>query len=681
MSNKKIFAALNVTVGFVLAGSAFGVARNGPTVSGQFIADNTPGFIKTAKKLGPEDSSKIIEVAMWLNSRNQSEMDALAGELYNRESVNYHRWLKPAEFGERFAPTPEQARAVEEFLVSHNLRVVKVGPQNWYVRARGTVAAVEKAFSVHIEKFDVNGTTRRANTSDPYVEGSVAPLVRAIYGLDDLEYEHPLSVRTTLQQTANPELKSLANGADSSFFTSNCFTGVTTQTFSSDGSYPIGTYTGNSYNGTENSAGCGYTPQEIYKAYNLNALYKAGFDGTGQTIVIIDWCGSETIMDDANTFSARFGLPPLTLRNFSIIEYPTASTCSSPNVEISLDVEWAHAIAPGANIDLLVPPTASFLDVDAATLFAVTVGLGNVMSGSFGSEELYTPKSVLIAENMINEAAAMLGISADYSSGDSGDFTFDFPKFNPPSVSAPADSPWATAVGGVTLALNPDNSIAWQTGWGNNETLLVEPGFVFDPPVNFGFVYGSGGGPSGFFAKPSFQKSLPGHHRQLPDISWVADPFTGVIVELTVPFQYPPQLWEVVGGTSVSCPMFSALWAIANQEAGASAPLGQAASYLYTMPAGTITDVLPKTSSTNVTATIQEPSVIHHYTADQLASPLEGTTKYYDAIWDIPLEQNFVYLVTFGTDSGLKTTPGWDNVTGLGTPNGKAFADFFNPHH
>ncbi len=103
----------------------------------------------------------------------------------------------------------------------------------------------------------------------------------------------------------------------------------------------------------------------------------------------------------------------------------------------------------------------------------------------------------------------MLGISANYSTGDSGDFTFDFPGATP-TVSAPADSPYATAIGGVTVALNRNKTIAFQTGWGNNETLLIESGTIFDAPFNLGFLGGSGGGPSAFFSKPSFQSSLPG---------------------------------------------------------------------------------------------------------------------------------------------------------------------------
>ena len=216
--------------------------------------------------------------------------------------------------------------------------------------------------------------------------------------------------------------------------------------------------------------------------------------------MIIDWCGSPTVMEDANAFSARFGLPPLTSSNFKIIN-TGVSTCAVPSAEINLDVEWAHAIAPGAAIDLVVPPTASFQDVDVAELYAVANGLGNVISGSYGSEEFYTPAAVLEEENLINQIAALLGISANFASGDGGDFTRDIgpPLYSPASVLAPANSPYATAVGGVSLALKPDDSIAFQTGWGTNENPLIISGNIFSPPTSGFFNFGSGGGPSAVF--------------------------------------------------------------------------------------------------------------------------------------------------------------------------------------
>jgi subtilase family serine protease len=683
---------LYVVVVTLIAGAAWPA-----NASGRLIAHNTPRYVFTAKNLGTEEPSKTIEVSIWLNPHNRGELDALAEQLYDRTSPNYRHFLNRAQFAARFAPTVEEAKTVGQFFEAHNLKVVKVGPDNFFVRARGTVGEVENALHVQLNNYQVLGKTIRANDRDPYVDGAAAPLVMAISGLDDGRYEHPLMSRSTsLPQGKGAAAKASAVGAtpDDLGYSNICFDGTVTQTYSNkgNGSFPIGTYKGNHLNVyTLTSAGCGYTPPMIQTAYNLTGLYAEGFDGTGQTIGIIDWCGSLTIQNDANVFSAQFGLPALTSSNFAITYIPTASTCESADtVEINIDVEWAHAIAPGANINLIVPPSASFQDVDEAEYTAVNYGLANVISGSIFATESLVPANILATENLIQEAAAVAGISANFSSGDGGDYTHDG---IPATVSSPADSPWATAVGGVTLALNPDNSIAWQAGWGNNETLLAQEGFVLDPPFVFGLIGGSGGGPSNCafqddsvppntpficlagFPKPSYQKKLPGKYRQLPDVSWLADPYTPAVIAITVLGQVPTLQWQVWGGTSVACPMFSALWAIANQEAGA--PLGQAAPYLYSLPAGAVYDIVPLTSKNNVTASIQESTGTNKYTAAEVAGVSSG--KFVSAIWDDADLQDTALVISFGTDSGLKTAKGWDNVTGVGTPNAKAFADSFAP--
>ena len=675
--------------------------------NGGFVAHNTPPYVNTAKNLGTENPSKIIEVSIWLNPHNRGDLDALANQLYERTSPNYRHFLNRAQIAARFAPTAEEAKTVRQFFEEHNLKVVKTGPDNFFVRARGTVGNVENAFHVVLNNYQVRGKIIRANDRDPYVDGAAAPLVMTVSGLDNGKYEHPLMARSAKFSKGTSAAANAAAGKATLDlgYSNNCFNGTVTQTFSTNGngSLPIGTYKGNHLNlFTLTSPGCGYTPPMIQTAYNLTGLYAEGFDGTGQTIGIIDWCGSLTIQNDANAFSAQFGLPPLTSSNFAITYIPTVSTCQAADqVEINIDVEWAHAIAPGANINLIVPPSATFLDVDEAELTAVNYGLANVISGSYGSTESFTPASVLSTENLINELAAASGISANFSSGDAGDFTSGF---IPATVSAPADSPWATAVGGVTLALNSNNSIAWQAGWGNNQTLLAETGSVFDPPDVFGFIGGAGGGPSNCatqskgncvagYPKPSYQNgAVPGKYRQLPDISWLADPYTGAVIAITIPGNVPSLQWQVWGGTSVACPMFSALWAIANQEAGA--PLGQAARYVYSLPAGAVYDIVPVGSKTSVTASIQDAKGTTAYNANAVLGGGDPG-KFVSALWDYAFLQDTALVISFGTDctagptfgfitpctstSSLHTKVGWDNVTGVGSPNAKAFADSFHP--
>jgi subtilase family serine protease len=693
----------STTPGLFLLVGALIVCLALPAFAGSFVPHNTPNYVKTAKNLGPEDPAKTMEVSVWLKPHNRSQLDALARQVYDRNSPSYRHFLNRAEVAKMIAPSAAEAATVQKFLEAQGLKVVKVGPDNFFVRAQGAVRDVETAFHVQLNNYQVRDKVIRANASDPYVEGDAAELVFSVSGLDSGTYEHPLIQRPT-------NLKGVGNSASATpsggnIFSSVCFNGPVTDVLSNnnDGSFPIGTYTGKHLNlQSLTSNGCGYTPPAIQTAYNLTGLYSEGFDGTGQTIGIIDWCGSLTVTGDANAFSKRFGLPALTSSNFQIIYTPTQSTCEATDqVEINLDVEWAHAVAPGANINLIVPPSASFQDVNEAEYTAVNYGLGTVISGSYGSPESFTPASEIQNENLISEIAAVVGISTNFATGDDGDYTvFGVPA----TISAPADSPWATAVGGVTVALNSSNAILWQAGWGNNETLLTEGYFIADPPEAFGFYAGAGGGPSdcatqdssgdclGGFAKPWFQKGLVGKTRQVPDVSWLADPFAGVAIAITIPGQVPSLVWQTIGGTSVATPMFSALWAIANQEAGA--PLGQAAPYLYSMPAGTIYDIVPINSKFDVTASIQEStSLTNTYNANDVMGG-SAPNNFISAIWDYPSEEGTELVISFGTDcttvvgfgitpcgtpTALKTKTGWDNVTGVGVPNAKAFADSFAP--
>ena len=113
--------------------------------NGAYIAHSTPAYVSTAKNLGPSAPSNTMDVSIWLQPRNRSTLDALAQDLYNSNSPNYRHWLTPSEIATRFSPTVSEAKTVKEFFEANNLKVIRVGPNNFYVRARGTLADVEKA--------------------------------------------------------------------------------------------------------------------------------------------------------------------------------------------------------------------------------------------------------------------------------------------------------------------------------------------------------------------------------------------------------------------------------------------------------------------------------------------------------------------------------------------------------
>ncbi len=657
----------------LLAGSAFS----------QSTVSRTPRLIPNAQNLGPENLSKPVTVTVWLNLHNKAALDELVKQMYQKGSPNYHHWLTRDQYKASFAPTAADVATMREYLTSHNLKVTTVDKYNHFISAQGLVSDAQNAFHVQVNRFQLNGTTFRATTSEPLIEGAAGKLVASVQGLSDLKYKshalRPIDPDTGKEFASVP--LAAGPGPNGLYFNGNCFTAPISRKFRTGGGGPIGVYSGNRY-GSKISSGpphlppCGYDSAEIQKGYGLNALYKKGLDGSGQTVVVVDAFGSDTILVDSNLFSDLNGLPELTSSNFQIY-YPNGPTsCGSTcgwNDETTLDVQWSHTVAPGADIALVLAADNSFTNLDTAILFAIETGLGNSISNSWGAPEAelieFLP-SELVVQNNLNELGAALGMSVNFSSGDNGDFAA---SVGVTTVNMPASSPYATSIGGTSLFLRPSRAMYFQTGWGNNETRIAAatPNPPIVPPLQLGFIYGAGGGTSAAWPAPSYQSSLGSSWRMVPDISYVADPYTGVEIIITPDgISGDAQEIGVIGGTSLACPMFSGLWAIANQAAGA--PLGQAAPLLYGLPADAISDVTNLSSPNNVSGTIYSPpNPPTPESASDLAQPLENTTDFVSAFYNGTSTR--WYVLTFGTDSSLTTGPGWDNVTGLGTPNGLAF--------
>jgi subtilase family serine protease len=667
-SKKKVFACLLFACTLIP-----GAASAAPHY---ILTGNTPRFLANAERLGTANPNEVIDVTLWFAPHNRADLDRRVAQEYNRNSRLYHHWLDRRTLGKIFGATDAEVAAVRDFLARSGLSVVGGDPGHFYLRARGTIAIVARAFHVEFADFAFRGRVYRANTADPVIDDAAGAYVAVVMGLDTTGFAHPLINQSDLFSTLLKQHASLAGPStkpSGTGFNAVCFPGTTSENYTTDGAPPTATYAGNVYE--SGPTGCGYSPSQIAAAYGLDKLYAKGYDGTGQYIGIIDWCGSPTIFQDANAFAKRFKLPPFVLHsNLFIIDDQGEPNCAAPDPEINLDVEWAHAVAPGAAIQLFVALSATYQDILSSIIDALELSPSTIISNSYGSEEYYTGNSTVKMINFIIEAGASSGVALNFSSGDDGDFSHDG---SVRSVSTPADSPYATAVGGVTLGLTTNGAIQFQAGWGNNDTSLAGYGGPNVPPFNVGFLYGSGGGQSQLFAKPAYQQSLPGTRRKVPDISWLADPFTGGIVALSVPGLAPELQYFVYGGTSLACPMFSGLWAIAQQAAGAQ--LGQAAPLLYAAPSGAITDILPVGSASNVTAVIYTGSRTIKLSANPIAQPLENTKTYISGLWNYPLQPALLDALTFGTDTGLVTGPGWDNVTGLGVANPVAFVTSLVP--
>lgn len=621
---------------------------------------------------GPAQPSEEQTVTVHLRMRNQRAFDQAMTALYTPGSPAYHHWMTKEDLA-KYAPTQKDVQTVKRELESHGLVILSVSPDRLSIRARGTASQLESAFQTQIHEYERNGEIFHANTKKATLTGEAGSLVLGVTGLIDLKMRpHVAFAVDPVTGSPRPSV-SLAQATSvglNHLYTNICFMKPASVTVSSpSGSLPTEQYYGNLY-----SAGnltCGWTPAQVLGYYGLSA---SGLDGTGQTIVIIDGpADGNQLRSDLASFSQLTALPAPTASNFQILYpngQPSASAIQNAGpwpAEAALDAEWAHGIAPKATLVALIMPSADWEDFESAIQYAVDNHLGQIISSSFGVPELHWDSSTVLGSNQVLQEAASAGIAVNFSSGDTGDAGTGAPDTG--GASFPADSPYVTSVGGTTLGVPTTKPGKTNfAGWGNNETSFVNPadGSVYDPPHTIGFIQGSGGGESIFFAKPSWQNNLPGTFRQQPDITGPADPNAGGVVVVNGQV-------STLGGTSWACPVFSAIWALADQKAGKA--LGQAAPTLAAMPAGTISDVVPISSPTNPAGVIFDANGSSYASADSLAAPLDATTQYYSALVNFSHQSSSPQygVVTFGTDSSLTVTPGWDNVTGWGAPWGMVF--------
>ena len=279
----------------------------------------------------------------------------------------------------------------------------------------------------------------------------------------------------------------------------------------------------------------GYTPAEIKKAYGISSISLNGVtgDGTGQTIAIVDAYSDANIASDLATFDTAFGLSaPASFKQVSATGSTTLPKSDAGwDGEIALDVEWAHAIAPKANIILVDATTDSLKNLMAAVKYASSISTVSVVSMSWGSSEFSTESSY---DSYFTTPTGHIGITYVAASGDEGAAG---------GAEYPAVSPNVLSVGGTTLSIGSSGTVTSETAWSD-----------------------SSGGTSSYETASAAQAAATGTTKaKSPDVSYDANPDTGFAVYDSVADDGYVG-WEEVGGTSAGAPQWSALVAIADQE-------------------------------------------------------------------------------------------------------------------
>jgi subtilase family serine protease len=363
-----------------------------------------------------------------------------------------------------------------------------------------------------------------------------------------------------------------------------------------------------------------YEPAQIQQAYNLHPLYSHGVTGKGSTIVIVDSFGSPTIKSDLNFFDKTFGLPAPP--SFKILQPagavppydPTNSDMVGWAGETTLDVEYAHTIAPGANIVLVETPVSEtegvtgFPQIVTAEKYVINHHIGDVISQSFSAtEETFASKASVDSLRGAYIDAYKHHVTVLAASGDSGaaDVGLDGSTYYLfPVTSWPDSDPLVTGVGGTQLHLTASgNHTSADTVWNDTYSVATNQFIFGDNGPN---PLAGGGGQSIWFSRPSYQnnkyvRSVVGRSRGVPDIS-MSGACNGA-VDVYQSFGGQPAGWYPTCGTSEATPLFAGIVALAAQVAHHS--LGLINPELYFMSENHLRGIVPVTSGNNTVSFTQ----------------------------------------------------------------------------
>ena len=470
--------------------------------------------LRESRLLAREDPAREHQVVVSLDLTNRDELESFLADVQNPASPSYRRFLTPEQFNRRYAPSPDAERRLVDHLQANGLMVTRRFPNRLLVAAVGTVATLERTFNVELYNVAFRSETHYAALTEPSFPDDLAPHILGVVGLDDLMARHPHGrvMRSALAAHAVLE----------------------------------GTYS--------------FSPGDLKTFYDDGGTY----DGSGQTIVIAGaykWRAS-----DVTNFDAQWGLPALpTGSNQICTGARTAAGCqidfstADNSVEVTMDVEYAHGIAPGAQV--LNYMAASTSSADFITMYNAIVNANpsHVVTTSWGSCEAQTPAADQSIDDAIFANANAIGQSWFVASGDNGSRDCGDNIVN---VDHPANSPHVMGAGGTSG--------------------LCSGGMQQGNPACAGYGSesgwsGSGGGISQQFRRPGFQSGCgvpTGTMRLVPDVAFQADPNTSGI------FVLANGDWGVAGGTSDAAPQWAAIVAQLNQRVG-GAGLGNPGALLY----------------------------------------------------------------------------------------------------
>jgi subtilase family serine protease len=615
-----------------------------------------PAWTQGRSANGAVAASQTVTVAVTLKLRNAAALQQRADAISTPGSPEYHHYMTAAQYHDQFAATPQAASTVSSYLRSHGLSIEPMADNQLMVQASGSAAQVESAFGTTLQQYQVGSETRRAPSQPPTLPASVAQYVDGVSGLstgnDTMTPDH-VGAEGQAAAPAQPQTAGAALPPPALFRNAPPCSQFWAQ--------QIATTVPKAYGAFQPYVPCGYTPAQYRGAYGTQSLVSQHVDGSGVTVAVVDAFGAPTILADANQYASTHGDAPFANHQFSqtVFSPRFEAECDAQGWygEETLDVEAVHGMAPGANVLYVGARSCNDVDLVAALNNIIDHQRANIITNSWGSvgdaDQLDQGTQKAYEHTFLQ--AVVQGITVQFSSGDDGD---EVENAGVRTVDFPASDPWVTAVGGTTLAVGSTNNYLFETAWGTTTSTLDPsvPAWTPRPPGNF--LYGGGGGTSQFFAQPSYQKGVVpvsisgyfgGNGRAVPDIAMDGDPNAGMLVGETQTFPDGSVHYSEyrIGGTSLSCPLFAGMVALADQAFGS--PIGFANPSIYQL-AGTsaLRDIVPP----------QGQIAVVRNNFNNSTGPGKGITT---------------VLRTADQTGTLQLRRGYDDVTGVGTPNGFDF--------
>jgi subtilase family serine protease len=595
-------------------------------------------------------ASQSQTVEVWMAGHQQAAQRFI-DSVSTPRSATYHRFLSPSAYTQRFGPSGAQVQAVKSYLTRAGFTHVHDSANDDYVSATASLSTIDRAFSVRMrrQRDGLMGasTTIESSDRDPTVPASLRSDVLSVTGVN------------TIQSGANDATTGAGGSTSTATAPTSGGAGAKAPVCSRYWAQRTMTVSPAFRGLTEVAIGvCGYSAKQVRAAYGLTSANT----GRGKTIALIVTGAPADMFRTLTDYAKAEGLPaprPARYRELNIGQGDACSKFADP--EVQLDSEAAYAMAPGADQLMVDGDTCAFgkegvqalLDAELAPL----TGDGSsasaaIESCSFGIGTEGLPLSLRKASHAIALRAAAEGVSLLYASGDY------------PGLGLPASDPDVTAVGGTTLGVGAHNQSVFETGWSDGLGSQTGSG---GPWQYKGIDLAAGGGASRVYGEPGYQKGVvpssmarshagnPG--RTVPDISADADPASGMLFEKieTDPRTGKTTLTSFIGdGTSQSTPLVAGM--VADAEQGQRRNFGFLNPLLYSLAGSrAFHDILPVSSS--------DPQV------DRAAN----TDDFYK--YSLPPDTTNVSIFDDQDPSHTDqvTAPGYDTMTGLGTPNGSAF--------